>query len=175
MARGLALAAVLLVSGLLLAPDAMAGHDRGHKGRKPEKRHAQVTATRDARGPSHAKLVYRPARRPVHVVSRSYCGPAPVRVVRRTVHHDDCRHTHGWWTSAPRIYVEKNPYYLNASLGFYVDGAAVQFELGNRPPDGYLWYDPYCGHTFRTASSYRTHCQRHDHPRAVSLAYLEYE
>jgi hypothetical protein len=58
------------------------------------------------------------------------------------------------------VYVENDPFYWSASLGVYLGGGAIFVQVGNRPPAGYLFYDPIRNRTFTCLDTYRAWCAR---------------
>jgi len=68
------------------------------------------------------------------------------------------------WCEQPRVaYYDDRPFFFHASLGVFVSGGSIFVDVGNAPPAGYGYYDPYCRTSFRTVVDYRRHChgQRH--------------
>ena len=51
----------------------------------------------------------------------------------------------------------------------YFGGLAVEFNLGDLPPAGYVYYDPYCDEFFWSVSEYRQHLFWADHPAVLRL------
>ena len=108
---------------------------------------------------------YRPhPARPVVVVHRDaprYCWvPRPVIPAPRPVVVAPGPR----WVAPPHIYVDRNPYYYRANIGLFIAGVAVDVVLGNQPPAGCAYYDPYCRLRFSSAARYGSHCRHHRHP-----------
>ena len=78
------------------------------------------------------------------------------RFVRAVVHHAFHPHYRPWYRDARRIYIHDDPFYFHVGLGLYIGGIAIQFELGNQPPYGYVYYDPYCDEVFWTLAEDRS-------------------
>lgn len=53
----------------------------------------------------------------------------------------------------------------------YSYGPRVRFSvtIGNVAPAGRYYYDPYCGHRFRSLARYHAHCGWYDHPRVIRV------
>jgi hypothetical protein len=53
----------------------------------------------------------------------------------------------------------------------YDYGPRVTFSvaIGNVAPSGWYYYDPYCGHRFRSLARYRAHRGWYDHPRVIRV------
>ena len=78
-----------------------------------------------------------------------------------------------WYHDARRIYVDDDAFYFNASLGLYLGGLALNVQIGDVAPYGYVYYDPFCGETFWTLTSYRSHLWGYPHPHALTLIPLD--
>jgi hypothetical protein len=91
------------------------------------------------------------------------------RFVRATAPHFVGRNHRPWYADARQIYIHDDPFYFRVGLGIYIGGIAVQFDLRNEPPRGYLYYDPYCDEVFWTLAEYRHHLSWYDHPPVLTL------
>lgn len=80
---------------------------------------------------------------------------------------------HPWHHGARRIYVDRDPFFFHAGFGIYLGGLALSIEFGNRAPDGYLFYDPYCRQTFVTLDAFHHHCRGHRHEPVLSLVAVD--
>jgi len=107
----------------------------------------------------HARIVVN-HRRP-HYLPRVIYRPRPV-------------HVRPWFYGAQRIYVDDSPFYFNAGLGIYVGGLALNIQIGDVPPVGYVFYDPFCGETFWSVADYQAHLRFRPHPAVLSLIRVEY-
>jgi Ni/Co efflux regulator RcnB len=146
----LALGASLLAAAPLVTAPAAAKHGR----HREDRRHREVVV---------ADNCYRPvvvAQRPVRVIR------APRRVVVADFASASCRAP---YAGARWVQVDGRRYYYNASFGFYVGGVALDFQLTNRPPHGWVYYDPVCSDEFRTLDAYQMHLHRHDHSGALAM------
>ncbi len=59
-------------------------------------------------------------------------------------------------------------YYPYPAYG-YGPAYPVPVEIGNYPPDGYYYYDPYCEETFSSLDGYLRHLRSADHPQVIDL------
>jgi hypothetical protein len=74
-----------------------------------------------------------------------------------------------WSRDARAVYWNDRPYFFHASMGVFVSGGSIFVSIGNVPPAGYAYFDPYCGRVFRTIADYRRHCAFEHHPPLVRL------
>jgi hypothetical protein len=148
-ARAAFLGLAILVASIALAPQADA-HSRRYKHRKHH-RQPVVVVHRDAPRTCWTPRPRIPSARPI------WSRPAPS------------------WAGAPCIYVDRSPYYFRTDLGLYISGVAFDFTLTNRPPAGYVYYDPYCHTRFTSLDGYRRHARAHDHALALGLAGAIYD
>jgi hypothetical protein len=100
-----------------------------------------------------------------------------VRVVERT-----CRPNVTWavyrpapsWCSDSRYVVwDGDPYWYHVGVGMYFGGVDVNVDIGNAPPRGYGYWDPYCDAWYDDARAYSTHCKRHDHRPALQVVRVD--
>lgn len=77
-----------------------------------------------------------------------------------------------WWVGAPQIDIEGTPYFFNARLGFYIGGAAIQLNLGNVPPAGCVYYDPYSQEVYPSLDAYQQEWRDDGNPQALTIAYV---
>jgi len=110
----------------------------------------------DARRAPRYRAVAPPACPPV----RGWCGNE-LRVVSPA--------PNPWWEGAPRVYVHGNPFFFNAGLGVYLGGLGLMFLVGDLPPAGYCYVDPYCGTRFDSLDCYRAHARFQGHDAVVDL------
>jgi hypothetical protein len=101
-------------------------------------------------------------------VVRPYWAPYPYYAYRApvVVHR---YYPAPWWAHAPRVYYNNQPFYYSANFGVYVGGVALNFALGNVPPAGYLYYDPYTGVANDTLYGYADYAHQMGHPACVTL------
>ncbi len=78
-----------------------------------------------------------------------------------------------WYGQSRRIYVHDDPFYFHAGLGIYLGGLALRLELGDVPPLGFVYYDPYCDERFWSVEDYRFHLRYHHHPQALTVIVLD--
>jgi hypothetical protein len=78
-----------------------------------------------------------------------------------------------WYRDVRRIYVHDDPFYFHAGLGIYLGGLALRLELGDLPPEGFVFYDPYCDMEFWSVSEYHRHLRYHRHPNALTVIVLD--
>jgi hypothetical protein len=197
-ALALALGAALLAAAPPLVPTAAA--DRG-RSRRHDRGHQHVTVAAPYSRPSvvapgaWAALGARYARpaviarygRPAVVArcARPVFAPCPVAVVRprfvvaprsafRVVVAPERSTCRGSYADVDFVEVDGSRYYYNASFGFYLGGLALNVQVNSRPPDGYAYYDPYCGREFSSLDDYRHHLHAHSHPQALTLVRADY-
>lgn len=164
-----------LVGGCLLGtlltvgaavPAAEAGKPRIQRTERPrverrEVRHRTVREhRRDAVVREHRRMAV--VRRHQHR-SIAVCRiPAPVRVV----------HYRPWYSGVRTVVVDRDPFYFNAGLGLYFGGVNLNIELGNAPPMGYAYFDPYCGEEFYSVVDYQRHLRFHHHTAALRVVWI---
>ncbi len=78
-----------------------------------------------------------------------------------------------WYRDVHRIYVHDDPFYFHAGLGIYLGGLALRLELGDVPPPGFVYYDPYCGEQFWSIADYHQHLRYHNHPQALTVILID--
>src|SRR5262245_52830595 len=146
--------ALLVGAGLATSASADSGNGKawGRRGKDKQesRRHVEVVrpAPRvDVYRPAPRVEVYRPAPRVIHRAAPRYWGPAPRRVV----------------------YVTHRPFYVSPRLGVYVPRAWINVEIGNLPPRGYVFYDPYYRRTFATIAGYRAYNRGCDHDLVLDI------
>jgi hypothetical protein len=136
------------------------GDDRGrYQDRRGDTRDYRGDRDRYVTGRRHARVIVN-HRRP-HYLPRVIYRPRPI-------------HVRPWFYGARRIYVDNSPFYFHAGLGIFVGGLAVNIQIGDVPPVGYVFYDPFCGETFWSVADYQAHLRFHPHPAALSLIRVEY-
>ncbi len=87
--------------------------------------------------------------------------PAP-----RVVYRPAPRYYH----PAPRrVYWASRPYYEDIRLGVFLPRFWLGVQVGNLPPPGYVFYDPYCHRTFSTLAGFRSHRCGHDHGYVLDI------
>jgi hypothetical protein len=69
--------------------------------------------------------------------------------------------------------VYEQPFYLHAGLGIHLGGLALGFEIGELPPPGYVFYDPYCDRTFASLRAYRHYLHRYGGYATLTLVPVE--
>ena len=74
-----------------------------------------------------------------------------------------------WYLGARRVVIRDDPFYYNAALGIYLGGVAVNLNLSNAAPDGYVYYDPVCDERFFSIRGYKRHLRTHDHVRGLTV------
>ena len=79
------------------------------------------------------------------------------------------RHHRPWYTDTRHIYVDDSPFYFHAGLNVFFGGVGLHIDLGNTPPAGYGYYDPYCSLGFQTVHAYQRHLSRHRHRGALQV------
>lgn len=146
-------ASLLALAPLVTAP-AAAKHGRHREDRRGDRHHRQVVVVDDCRRPAVV------SRRPVRVVR------TPRRVVVEDFASATCRPR---YAGARWVQVDGHRYYYDASFGFYVGGVALDFQLTDRAPRGWVYYDPVCDDEFWTLAAYQTHLRRHDHSGALTM------
>jgi hypothetical protein len=70
------------------------------------------------------------------------------------------------------VTVFDDDFYFHAGLNVYLGGLAFHLDLGDAPPYGYVYYDPYCDEEFWSVEAYHRHLRRHRHP--VLLRVIEF-
>lgn len=78
-----------------------------------------------------------------------------------------------WYGQARRIYVHDDPFYFHAGLDVFLGGLALRLELGDVPPVGFVFYDPYCDEEFWSVSEYHRHLRHYRHPNALTVIVLD--
>lgn len=162
-----------LVGGCLLGtvltvgagvPDAEAGKPRIQRTERPrvERREARNRTVREHR--RHA--VVREHRR--HAVVHRHRYPAvrrvhaPVRIV----------HYRPWYSGVRTVVVDRDPFYFHAGFDLYFGGVNLNIELGDVPPPGYAYFDPYCGEEFYSIVAYRRHLHLYPHTAALRVVWI---
>ena len=182
----LAAAAVLSLSfGTAAADSGRKGHRGGvekhqksfksgrqdHRSIRRDHRAAPRVVTRRAHREA-PRVVYREHRRPApRVVYRDHHRPAP-RIVYR-----DTRHVHSYpvWASAPvaTCRYDGSDFFFHAGFDMFFDGGAFSINVGNYPPAGYFYVDPYCDASFYCIDDYRYHLAHYHHRPLVRLVAIE--
>src|SRR5262245_30368129 len=137
--------ALLVGAGLATSASADSGNGKawGRRGKEKQESRRHVEVVR----PAPRVEVYRPAPRGIHRVMPRYWAPAPRRVV----------------------YVTHRPFYVSPRLGVFVPQAWINVEIGNLPPRGYVFYDPYCRRTFASIAAYRAYNRGCDHDLVLDI------
>lgn len=65
------------------------------------------------------------------------------------------------------------PYQWHVNLGVYIPEFWFGVAIGDLPPAGYVYYDPYCDLQFGTLVMYREHVRVHRHPVLVDLVLVD--
>ncbi len=60
-------------------------------------------------------------------------------------------------------------YYYPYPVYGYGPAYPAPVDLGNYPPDGYYYFDPYCDETFPSLDGYLRHLRDVDHPQVIEL------
>jgi len=110
----------------------------------------------------HAVVRERP-----RVVVRRHRRPA-----LRRVHTVRVVHSRPWYAGVRTVVVDRNPFYFNAGLGLYFGGVNLNIELGDCPPVGYAYFDPYCGEEFYSVVDYQRHLRFHHHTAALRVVWI---
>jgi|GEM_PF-4381042 len=148
--------AAALTALLLAVPLAGATAGPHHHG---PRRHRTERASRRGPHPKPRASLHRTEHR-----RQAAAGPRHSHRVYRSHRHGrrEALHRHPWVRRRARfIEVYDEPYYFHAGLGLYLGGLALEFTIGDRPPEGYLFYDPYCDRVFATLGLYRRYLRRH--------------
>jgi len=193
----LAAAAVLSLSfGTAAADSGRKGHRGGvekhqksfksgrqdHRSIRRDHRAAPRVVTRRAHREA-PRVVYREHREAPRVVYREHRRPAP-RVVYRDHHrpaprivYRDTRHVHSYpvWASAPvaTCRYDGSDFFFHAGFDMFFDGGAFSINVGNYPPAGYFYVDPYCDASFYCIDDYRYHLAHYHHRPLVRLVAIE--
>ena len=134
--------------------------DRGrYQDHRGDSRRGHVDRDRFVTGRRHARVIVN-HRRPSYLP--------------RVIYRSRPVHVRPWFQDTRRIYVDGSPFFFSAGLGIYVGGLAINIQVGDVPPVGYVFYDPFCGETFWSVADYNVHLRFHDHPGALSLIRVEY-
>jgi hypothetical protein len=91
--------------------------------------------------------------------------PAPVVRHARPVYVDPC--------PQPVVYVARRPFYECDAMGMYLPKSWINVQIGNRPPRGYVFYDPYCHRTFSTLTRFRAHRRAPGHMVALDIVAVD--
>jgi len=79
-----------------------------------------------------------------------------------------------WCPSSAHVVYEGDPYWYHVGVGAYFGGAQLNVEFGDRAPEGYGYWDPYCGRSFESVPVYTDHCARHRHEPALRVVPVDY-
>ena len=174
-AAGTALVATLALS----ATPAMADNGRG-RGRKPEQRREYRQenrrddsydrgARRDYQGQWRHPRYRGDARHGYSHQPRVIVKPRLIIRPQVVYRYAPVRHRYlpypVWCAPTSRVHFhDEEPFFFNASLGVFLSGAQFWIQVGNAPPPGYCYYDPYCHETFYSVAEYRGHCGHHHEP-----------
>ena len=74
------------------------------------------------------------------------------------------------YVGSPVIFCGSGRFQWSASLELYVPNLRFEAGYGEWAPRGSVYWDPYCGNSYRCLSDYRAHIHRCGHPAAVTLA-----
>ena len=99
-------------------------------------------------------------RRPVVVypqASFTYYRPAPA-----------------WCGDTSYMMVNGDPYWYHVGLGVFFGGVNVNVNVGNAPPSGFGYWDPYCDEWFDSAAAYSQHCGYCDHERVLQVVAVDH-
>jgi len=88
--------------------------------------------------------------------------PAPVRVI----------HHRPWYYGVRTVVVDRDPFYFHAGFGLYFGGLSLDLDLGDCPPMGYAYFDPYCGEEFYSIVDYHRHLRFHRHTAALRVIWI---
>jgi hypothetical protein len=72
------------------------------------------------------------------------------------------------------IRYEGDQFHWSAAVGFYVPDMWLNVGIGNAPPRGMVYYDPYCDRSFASLRLYRGHLERGRHPEVLSFRAVAY-
>jgi hypothetical protein len=156
--------------------DAQKGEVRDHDRRDQRRRGDRGEVRHDRKGKRTRDAVELASRKP-QVTRRAPVCVAPNCGVASHNHNHGWKRGHGkvyrpypvpshrrdyprWTRYADAVYVDTTPFFWSASLGVYLGGGAIFVQVGNRPPAGYLFYDPIRNRTFTCLDTYRAWCAR---------------
>jgi hypothetical protein len=177
-------AAILAVSVAVSPATADRGKDRGERGRKVQKsaqqksdrrydHHRQERHAKDYRAKDYRAKDYRAKdNRGKDYYAKEHRGKN---------YHGNRWQGRRWnrpypvWSPRPtRIhYYERRPFYHHTGFNVFFGGDAFWLEVGNVPPPGYIYYDPYCHHTFASVALFRRHIHRHHHPALIEVIVVD--
>ena len=139
--------------------------------RRSDRRDGRVIKDRDRRDGDRDRIVIRDRDRDHRVVLRH--RPATVRYRDLRACPPPRYISRPWYNGARRIYVHDDPFYFHAGLDLFLGGLALRLELGDMPPMGFVYYDPYCDMEFWSIAEYRHHLRYHHHPHALTVIAIE--
>jgi hypothetical protein len=75
-----------------------------------------------------------------------------------------------WWPAPYSIhYYDNDPFYFHSGFNIFFGGDAFYINIGNIPPPGYLYFDPYCSVPFANVGLYHEHIDHHHHPALIRV------
>jgi hypothetical protein len=165
-----ALVALAIVTSPVMADQ---GKARGRKGKPAAHRYHQVKNQKDKhrgdRRHEYRRDDYRRHDHRGHDRHHSRWVKHP-RYVERHVYH----HYPRWSWKPYRVhYHDHHPFYYHSGFNVFFGSDNFAFEVGNFPPVGYGYYDPYCGDSFVSVSAYRRHLHRHHHPALIRVVVVD--
>ena len=82
---------------------------------------------------------------------------------------EDCHRAAWAWYPARITHWAQRPFWFHDGFHVFFGGDAFWLDVGNVPPPGYRYRDPYCQRTFGTIWDYQIHLGRHHHAALIDV------